>query len=72
MKLLDELIEVLGEDRQVSVSREISKIHAETSRGTLREVRDYFAAKEVKGEIVVVLSGEAAPEAETVKGTAIN
>lgn len=72
VKLLDELIEVLGEERQVSVSREISKIHAETARGTLREVRDYFAAKEVKGEIVVVLSGESAPEAETEKEISIN
>ena len=72
VKLLDELIEVLGEERQVSVSREISKIHAETARGTLREVRDHFAAKEVKGEIVVVLSGESSPEAETEKEISIN
>lgn len=72
VKLLDELIEVLGEERQVSVSREISKIHAETARGTLREVRDHFAAKEVKGEIVVVLSGESAPEAETENGISMN
>lgn len=72
VKLLDELIEVLGEERQVSVSREISKIHAETARGTLREVHDHFAAKEVKGEIVVVLSGESSPEAETEKEISIN
>ena len=72
VKLLDELIEVLGEERQVSVSREISKIHAETARGTLREVRDHFVAKEVKGEIVVVLSGESSPEAETEKEISIN
>lgn len=72
VKLLDELIEVLGEERQVSVSREISKIHADTARGTLREVRDHFAAKEVKGEIVVVLSGESSPEAETEKEISMN
>ena len=58
VKLMDELIAVLGEERQVSVSREISKLHAETVRGTRREVHDHFAAKEVKGEIVVVLSAE--------------
>ena len=57
VKLLEELQEVLGAERQVSVSREISKLHAETARGTLREVHDHFAAKEVKGEIVVVLEG---------------
>ena len=58
VKLLDELMEVLGEERQASVSREISKLHAETFRGTLREVHDHFAEKEVKGEIVLILSAE--------------
>lgn len=57
VKLLEELIEVLGEDRKVSVSREISKLHAETARGTLAEVLAHFQSKEVKGEIVVVLEG---------------
>lgn len=57
VKLLEQLIEVMGEERLVSVSREISKLHAETARGTLREVHGHFAAKEVKGEIVVVLEG---------------
>ena len=70
VKLLDELIAVLGEERQVSVSREISKLHAETMRGTLREVHDHFAAKEVKGEIVVVLSaGSDAAVSEEEKDT---
>lgn len=58
VKLLEQLKEVLGEERQVSVSREISKLHAETVRGTLREVLTHFSAKEVKGEIVVILAGE--------------
>ncbi len=58
VKLLEQLIEVIGEDRSVSVSREISKIHAETVRGTLREVLDHFTSKEVKGEIVVILAGK--------------
>ena len=58
VKLLEELTDVLGEERQVSVSREISKLHAETARGTLREVHDHFTSKEVKGEIVVIVSGK--------------
>lgn len=58
VKLLEQLITVLGPDRQVSVSREISKLHAETCRGTLQEVHDHYAEKEVKGEIVVVLKGK--------------
>ena len=62
VKLLEDLITVLGEERQVSVSREISKLHAETARGTLREVHGHFASKEVKGEIVVVLAGKSTIE----------
>ena len=58
VKLLEELKEVLGEKRQVSVSREISKLHAETARGTIAEVIAHFKEKEVKGEIVVVLAGK--------------
>ena len=58
MKLLEELISVVGEERQVSVSREISKLHAETARGSLAEVLAHFRQKEVKGEIVVILSGK--------------
>ncbi len=57
VKLLEQLVEVLGPDRQVSVSREISKLHAETARGTLTDVLAHFQQKEVKGEIVVILSG---------------
>ena len=59
VKLLEQLMEVVGEERQVSVSREISKLHAETVRGTLREVHTHFSAKDVKGEIVVILAGKA-------------
>ena len=58
VKLLEQLIEVMGEERQVSVSREISKLHAETVRGTLREVHAHFSQREVKGEIVVILAGK--------------
>lgn len=58
VRLLTELIEVLGEERQVSVSREISKLHAETLRGSLREVHDHFAEKGVKGEIVLIVGAE--------------
>lgn len=58
VKLLEQLIEVLGPERQVSISREISKLHAETARGTLSEVLAHFSSKEVKGEIVVILAGK--------------
>lgn len=58
VKLLTELAATVGEERQVSVSREISKLYAETARGTLAEVLAHFQQKEVKGEIVVVLAGK--------------
>ncbi len=58
VKLLTELAAVVGEDRQVSVSREISKLHAETARGILAEVLAHFAQGQVKGEIVVILAGK--------------
>ena len=58
VKLLQELADVLGTERQVSVSREISKLHAETARGTLADVLAHFSQKEVKGEIVLVIAGK--------------
>lgn len=58
VKTLNDFIATFGEDRMVSVSREISKLFEEHRRGRLMEVRDYFAHVEVKGEIVIVLAGQ--------------
>jgi len=58
IKTLMQMAEVMGEERRVSVSREISKLHEQTVRGTLSEVRSYFEQHEPKGEIVVILSGK--------------
>jgi 16S rRNA (cytidine1402-2'-O)-methyltransferase len=55
LKTLQQLASVAGNDRPVSVSREISKIHEEHVRGTLLEVIRHFITSEVRGEIVVVL-----------------
>ena len=57
VKTLTQFIEVFGSERQVSVCREISKVHEESVRGTLAEVVAHFTATEPKGEIVVVLAG---------------
>ncbi len=57
VKTLEQLIEVLGEERQACVSREISKLHEENARGTLRELHTHFSQGEVKGEIVMVVAG---------------
>jgi len=47
----------LGPDRRASVSRELSKFFEENRRGTLAELIEYFGAKTIKGEIVIVLEG---------------
>lgn len=57
VKLLQQLLTILNEDRIASVSREISKLHEETVRGTLSELIAHFEAKGVKGELVVVVQG---------------
>lgn len=57
-KLLQQLADVFGPGRKVSVSRELTKIHEETVRGTLAEVAAHFEKKGVKGEIVVVVEGK--------------
>lgn len=55
VKTLEQLIEVCGDERQASVSREISKVFEETVRGTLGQLREHFAANQPKGEIVLIL-----------------
>ena len=57
-KTLKDFIEYFGAERQCSVSRELTKIYEENKRGSLQEVHDYFNAKEVKGEIVIVVEGK--------------
>lgn len=61
-KTLRELAEACGGDRLASVSREISKLHEETRRGTLAELASHFAVNQAKGEIVIVIAGKPAPE----------
>jgi 16S rRNA (cytidine1402-2'-O)-methyltransferase len=57
VKTLTQLSEICGNERRVSVSREISKKFEETVRGTLKEVSEHFTLNEPKGEFVVVLEG---------------
>lgn len=58
IKTLTLFAEYFGEDRRASVSRELSKIHEETLRGTIEELIDHFTEKGVKGEIVIVVEGK--------------
>ena len=58
VKTLGEFVNYFGEDRQVCVSRELSKLHEENVRGTAKEVLTHFETKPPKGEIVVVVAGK--------------
>ncbi|MAZ73426.1 MAG: 16S rRNA (cytidine(1402)-2'-O)-methyltransferase [Flavobacteriaceae bacterium] len=58
VKTLGQFVDYFGADRQVSVSREITKLHEETIRGTVSEVLRHYEAKPPKGELVVILGGK--------------
>ncbi|HET7360358.1 MAG TPA: 16S rRNA (cytidine(1402)-2'-O)-methyltransferase [Salinimicrobium sp.] len=58
IKTLSQFAEYFGSERPVSVSREITKLHEETIRGTMAEVLEYFQKKPPRGEIVIVVSGD--------------
>ena len=56
-KTLEEIVMYFGPDRQISVSRELSKIYEETLRGTAQSILEHYNSKQVKGEIVLIISG---------------
>lgn len=58
LKTLTQFAEYFGTDRNASVSREISKVHEESVRGTLIELVAHFTETEPRGEIVIVLAGK--------------
>ena len=58
VKTLAEFITYFGEDRQICVSRELSKLHEENVRGNVKDVLSHYEAKPPKGEIVVVVGGK--------------
>ena len=60
IKTLNDFIACFGAERKCCVSRELTKKFEENKRGTLQEVHDYFNAKPVKGEIVIVVEGKPA------------
>ena len=58
LKTLSHICEYFGEDRQVSVSRELTKLFEETQRGTAKSILDYYTRRPPKGEIVIVIAGK--------------
>ena len=58
VKTMEQLLELWGEERKASVSREISKLHEETVRGTFTELILHYKTKPPKGEIVLIVEGK--------------
>ena len=58
VKTLGHFCEYFGEDRRVSVSRELTKLFEETIRGSAKDVLEHYTNKPPKGEIVVVVGGK--------------
>jgi 16S rRNA (cytidine1402-2'-O)-methyltransferase len=58
IKTLGHFCDYFGEERQVSVSRELTKLYEETVRGTAKEVLEHYINKPPKGEIVIIVAGK--------------
>lgn len=58
VKTLQQLKEYFGAERKISVSRELTKMFEETVNGSIEEVINHFLAKDIKGEIVIVMEGK--------------
>ncbi|EPH17926.1 16S rRNA (cytidine(1402)-2'-O)-methyltransferase [Hoylesella oralis] len=58
LKTLQQFAAIFGEDRSISVAREISKVHEEYIRGTIQEAIQHFTKTEPRGEIVIILAGK--------------
>jgi 16S rRNA (cytidine1402-2'-O)-methyltransferase len=57
-KALEQFAEFFGADRQICVSRELTKIYEENLRGTIADLLKYFKEKTIKGEFVIILQGK--------------
>ena len=58
VKTLEKMVEIIGGERQISISKEISKMYAFTFRGTIAEALAHFSKSEVKGEFVMIIAGK--------------
>lgn len=58
VKTLQQMLEIFGPERKISVSRELTKVYEETFTGPVAEVLAHFADDKVKGEIVIVVDGK--------------
>lgn len=58
LKTLEKMVEIMGPDRRISISKELTKIYDFTFRGTVAEALEFFGQKEVKGEFVMIVGGK--------------
>lgn len=58
LKTLTQFAEYFGSERPAAVSREISKLHEETKRGSLNSLIEHFTKVEPRGEIVIIIAGK--------------
>jgi 16S rRNA (cytidine1402-2'-O)-methyltransferase len=58
LKTLEMMAAVMGDEKSIAISRELTKIHEENFRGSVKEAIAHFGAKQVKGEVVVCVRGE--------------
>lgn len=58
LKTLEQFCEIFGKERKAAISRELTKIHAETITSTLGELFELFKTKTVKGEFVIIIDGK--------------
>ncbi len=58
LKTLEQMNEIFGDLHKISITREISKLHEETVRGSISELQQYFSQKPIKGEFVIVIGAQ--------------
>ena len=68
VRALEDMAQVFGEDRPISLCRELTKLHEEVVRTTLGEALRKYTTDAPKGEFVLIVAG--APDTETVTATA--
>lgn len=62
VSLLERMVEIMGPERQVSISRELTKKFEETRRGTAAELLTHFKTQEPRGEFVIIIKGKIHPK----------
>jgi len=68
---INDMIDYFGEERKIVLARELTKIHEEFLRMTLKEAKEYYEENDIKGEFVVLVEGKAFNKSEKISEEAI-